>query len=95
MSSTHDIGPLFWQSIRLDRKAPRFHRAPTHEIERPFRLSNSVIVRFWGERGLVFGRWRPTDWTEEEALRYATQAQDLDPLGPDGRLSEQYHRELL
>ena len=68
MAETHDIGRAFAHGIRLVPTAPRFHFAPTHEIDWPYRYSRSVVVRYWGERGFVLGWWRHTGRSEKQAL---------------------------
>lgn len=62
--ATHDL-PLgiFWDTIRLDG-APIFHRATTHEIEWPYRLSNSLIIRLGKSFGLIVGRWGEKRYNE-------------------------------
>lgn len=72
--SKHDLGPLFVHRIRLQKKSPLLHRYPSHEMDEPFRWSNSLILRLpWSHQGLVLGLWHSTDRTEEQTL--------LDALG--------------
>jgi hypothetical protein len=92
---THDVGPIFVQFVRLKRGTAFLHTATTFEIVEPFRRSQSIIVHCWPGRGLVVGFWRRTGWTEEEALRAATQAEDFDPLDENGHLEPRFYRESL
>lgn len=68
MAQTHD-GPfgLFWHTVQLEN-APRFHKAPTREIEWPYRISQSLVIARKDGRGLVLGRWRRNKKEEHEAL---------------------------
>lgn len=90
MFNTHDVGPIFVHGIRLDRNAPRLHTYPTYEIEAPYRRSNTLIVRLWGERGFALGWWRHTGWDERTALLRALQGYEDTPLDSDGHLLERY-----
>lgn len=64
---------LFWHlQPGLSPDAPLLHFAPSHEIEEPFRSSNSAVVRLPGTRtGLVVGRWGITHGDEFAALTQA------------------------
>jgi hypothetical protein len=73
MPNTHDIGAFFVHPINLQPGTPFMHRAPTDEIEPPYRCSNSRIIKIWPGKGLVFGRWRHTGRTENAALLVAVQ----------------------
>jgi len=69
MPETHDLGPLFIHRVRLEPGTALLHRAPTNEIEEPYRRSNSVVVRLFRRFGVVFGWWKhDPDRTEDEAL---------------------------
>jgi hypothetical protein len=75
---THDLGPLFAHKINLQKKSPLVHRFPSHEIEEPYRKSNSLILRLPGtHRGLVLGWWRSTTRTEEQTLLEALQGRQM------------------
>ena len=75
---TRDLGPLFVHSIKLQKKSPIFHRYPSHEIEPPYRWSNSLIVRIpWTRQGFVWGLWRTTDRTEEQMLLAALEGRQM------------------
>jgi hypothetical protein len=78
MPETHDLGPLFVHPVALERGTPVLHRAPTNEIEEPFRRSNSLVVRLFGTtKGWVFGWWKhDPDRTEDEALLAALRLGD-------------------
>lgn len=74
----HDIGALFWHTIRLQKKSALFHRYPSHEVEEPYRWSNSLIVRIpWSSYGLVVGFWRATERTEEQMLLAALEGRQM------------------
>lgn len=74
----YDIGKLFWHTIRLQKKSPIFHRYPSHEVEEPYRWSNSLIVRIpWSPYGLVLGIWQATERTEEQMLLEALQGRQM------------------
>lgn len=75
----HDLGPFFWHTIRLQKKSPIFHRYPSHEVEAPYRWSNSLIVRIpWTSQGFVLGLWRTTDRSEEQMLLDALEGRQMD-----------------
>lgn len=79
---THDIGPLFWHTIRLKPGTPRLHRAVSNETDPPFRSAHPRVLRV-GHRGLVFGKWQKEDRTEEQALVAAmTSAYEYDRPQP-------------
>jgi hypothetical protein len=67
-------------TIHVERTAPWFHRAPTREIEPPFRVClRSVVFRLWPTgRAWVFGRWRPSGLSETEALQRALAGRMVD-----------------
>lgn len=92
MADTHDVGPLFWHVVGITRGTPFAHRASSIEIQHPFRVARPLVLHIWPGKGLVLGVWRRTGWTEEEALRAATQAVDVDPLDLDGHLEPRYYR---
>jgi hypothetical protein len=73
MPNTHDVGPFFAHTVNLKPGTPLVHRAPTDEIEPPYRRSNSVIVKIWPGKGIVLGRWRNTWRNESDALYTAVQ----------------------
>lgn len=74
----HDLGPLFWHTIRLQKKSAIFHRYPSHEVEAPYRWSNSLIIRIpWCRLGLVVGLWRSTDRSEEQMLLDALEGRQI------------------
>jgi len=74
----HDLGPFFWHTIQLQKKSPIFHRYPSHEVEEPYRWSNSLIVRIpWSVHGLVMGFWRSTNRSEEQMLLDALEGRQM------------------
>ena len=75
---THDLGNFFWHKINLQRHSPYVHRNPSHEVEAPYRWSNSLILRLPGTSyGLVLGYWRATERTEEQMLMEAMQGRQM------------------
>jgi len=77
-NTTHDLWRFFWHSIQLQKKSPLIHRYPTHELEEPYRRSNSLILRLpWSHRGLVMGLWRSTGRTEQETLMDAMEGRQM------------------
>jgi hypothetical protein len=86
LTTTHDVGRLFWHVIRVRKGTPFHHRALTQEYEEPFRFSDSHIFRLPFGRALVLGRWHTDeDIDEVEALRRATHVHGLD-----GRVDPEY-----
>lgn len=78
---THELGRLFWHSIRLNKDSPIFHRYPTHEVDYPYRWANSLIIRLPGTSyGLVVGLWHSTDRTEEQTLLEALEGRSLGAM---------------
>lgn len=72
------MGRLFWHSISLKKKSPIFHHYPTHEVDEPYRWSNSLIVRIpFSELGIVMGWWHTTDRTEEQTLIDAMEGRQM------------------
>lgn len=68
-TETHDIGRFFWHTIRLGKGSPLIHRHPTHEIDPPYRFSNSLLFRApFTTHGLVLGWWHLMARTEEQAI---------------------------
>ena len=88
MPETHDALGFFTHTLKLKPKTKRLHRAPTNELDEPYRRSNSLVVRLWGTQGLVFGRWRGTERTADEALREALQSDLEDPTQLDDETLE-------
>jgi hypothetical protein len=88
MPVSRDLGQFFVMPIWVDATAPVAHRAPTREIEPPFRVSlRSVVLRLWpSRRALVVGRWQPSGLSEEEALQAAVGGHSvgLDTACDDG-----------
>jgi hypothetical protein len=81
MPSVHEAGPLFVHTVRLKPGTPFIHRAPTNEIEEPFRHSRSVIFNLF-RRGVVVGVWRKTDRDPEDALLDALDGQVIQEAAP-------------
>lgn len=78
-NDTHGIGRFFWHTIGLKKKSPIAHRHPSHEMDYPYRWSNSLLLRLPGTtRGLVLGWWHQTTRTEEQAILAAMSGRDMD-----------------
>jgi hypothetical protein len=73
MPNTHDLGAFFVHPVNLKPGTPFMHRAPTDEIEPPYRHSDSVIIKIWPGKGLVLGHWQNTWRNESDALYTALQ----------------------
>lgn len=84
MPASKDFGRLFALTIKVVPEAGWIWRAPTFEIEPPFRVCNRcLIVRIKPFRtALVLGWWRDSGLGEEAALRQALAARvvDLDEI---------------
>jgi len=64
--------------IKLRKKSPIFHMYPSHEVEEPYRWSNSLIMRVpWHQQGVVVGFWRATNRTEEQTLLDALEGRQM------------------
>lgn len=77
-NKVYSIGAFFWHTISLKKKSDLYHRSPSHEVEAPYRWSNSVILRIpWSSYGLVLGHWQATSRTEEQMLLDALQGRQM------------------
>jgi hypothetical protein len=94
---THGVGRYFWHKIRLRPDAPRHHTFDTMEYEEPFRWSSpSHVIRLFGSRGIVVGRWRKSHWSEEEQLFIATQGRvEAHDVVGEGGVTIEDHREQV
>lgn len=83
MPRTHSAGPYFVHSMEYpSRDFPVWDKGTTQEIEHPFRLAQSYVVRVpFTRRAFVFGRWGP-EQHEHEALAKAIHVREM------GRYSE-------
>lgn len=90
---THDLGRLFVHAIHLKTGSARIHRANTHELEYPYRISRSWVFRIWGERGFVLGYWSDQDLSEKEALLAAMQGGETELLDDHGHIKSSYEPE--
>lgn len=92
MPETHGFGRLYVHSAHLRADSGRFHRAPTTEIEPPFRVGTGLVVRVLGEHGFVIGWW--TDSVPEDvAMEMAIRARREDVFGEHGTLLGRYRRD--
>lgn len=73
MPQTHDLGRFFAYRALLKKDARRIQTAPTQEIDEPYRRATSLVVRLWGEHGVILGWWQRSGLSEVEALTAATQ----------------------
>lgn len=80
MPASKDLGRLFALTIKVNPDAGWLWRAPTFEIEPPFRICRRcVIVRFKPFRtALVLGWWRDSGLEEDAALQQALSARVVD-----------------
>lgn len=75
---THDLGPLYWHTMRVPRTVPVLQRdGVTHEVEPPWRIGRCVVLRVW-KRALAVGWWGAAR-SEEEML----EDERLELFGPD------------
>lgn len=86
MWNAYGMGRFFIQVIGLRKDAPRMHRSTTQVITRPFRIRVAILIRIFGERTIVLGRWNEFAQDEDDAMRRAIQAHDTELLDPDGFL---------
>lgn len=80
MPASKDLGRLFALTVKVTAEAGWLWRAPTFEIEPPFRVCRRcLLVRFKPfKTALVLGWWRDSGLEEEAALRQALQARIVD-----------------
>ena len=63
----------------LREDAPRHHRAPTTEIEHPWRVcTSSHVFKLPGNRGVVVGRWRKNIRPWEETVLEILKGRETD-----------------
>lgn len=93
MGKTHGFGRYFIQFIRLEKSAPRIHTSTTHEITRPFRIGDARIIRVFGERSIVLGKWVGFAADEDDAVTRAIQAHETEVLDEAGELLDRYRRD--
>lgn len=86
MTDTRDLGRAFLHPISLRSESPLVHIATTHEVDHPYRISKSLVLRLWRSKGLVLGWWRKTGRSEEVALLEALQGHETALLDDDGYL---------
>jgi hypothetical protein len=82
MAKVHDIGThFFWHSMKYPGgQFPLFDRGVTREIDEPFRLGVSKVIRFpFTRKALVLGLWKAR-LPEGDALREAIGARALDGM---------------
>ncbi|WP_019629720.1 hypothetical protein [Actinomadura atramentaria] len=91
MPRTRGAGRLFFHTCPLSDQAPLIHRAPSWEVDYPFRAGRSIIVR-WRGRGLVFGYWK-TPLDEDAALTRAIDAHQAEMFDRDGALLPHFTKE--
>lgn len=76
MAQTHEL-TLFW-GITPRRGFFVFDKAPTREIEWPFRVcKKSILIHIWPGKALVIGRWQWSELSETEALLEALEGTNL------------------
>lgn len=80
MPQLHDIGRKHFVHTMAypTKKFPILDRGETQEIEEPFRLGRSWVIRLpFSRSAVVFGHW-VSEQDETEALRRAIKVRDLD-----------------
>jgi hypothetical protein len=90
MPASKDFGRLFVLTVKVTSEAGWFWRAPTFEIEPPFRVCHRcLLVRIKPfTTALVIGWWRDSGLAEEAALRQALQARIVDLEEPSELASQ-------
>lgn len=63
---THDCGRLFIHTMAVPTGGPLTELGTTHEVEQPWRVGRSVVLRVW-KLALVVGWWGPRR-TDEQML---------------------------
>lgn len=58
VSETHDLGRLFVHTMRVPTGGPLVELGTTHEVEEPWRVGRSAVLRAW-RHALVVGWWGP------------------------------------
>ncbi|TKK84576.1 hypothetical protein FDA94_28520 [Herbidospora galbida] len=78
MPQLKEFAGFYAHTLKLEKGSPVFHTAPTREIEYPFRVGTSLVVRLWPWLGaIVVGRWTGREADEEQALMRAVQARTV------------------
>lgn len=77
MPRTHDIGCLYWHTLKSPGPPKWGGRSWTEEIEAPYREGRGWACRIGLRRVLIVGRWRDVERTEDEALMAALGASAL------------------
>lgn len=98
MATTYVIGPFFAQRAQLTDKAPLVQTAITREINYPYRVGKSLVIRLRSGNALILGIWtdRYEEDEEEAALMAAIEGRiDDEMFDEDGKLAERFADELL
>ena len=85
MAKVHDIGAqLFWHTLTYpSTEFPLLDRGITHEIDEPFRVGISKVIRLpFTKRALVVGHWK-AQLSEGMALQNAIGARALSDTNDD------------
>lgn len=87
----YKIGQYYWHTINLVPGSSRVVYSTTHEQEEPYRIGRSIVLRFWGEKGLIIGRWTGYHDDEDSALMAGLDAHEEVLLDENG-LVDRYQR---
>jgi len=84
--------PVFVGLLNVKSNTPLIHKAPTYEIEEPFRICEkpqSRIIRIARNKAIVIGLWRKNNTDESDVLLKATQGYWTEYGTPDDRDKDQ------
>lgn len=97
MAQTHDLpGGWFFHLVKVKPRTPLKHRAPTQEVDAPFRSSDSTVFRLWPLKiALVAGKWYDSELDEEDALLLALDGRSdaCDVVDEEGHVVDQFERD--
>jgi hypothetical protein len=89
----YKLGKYFWHPINLEPDSQRVVYSTTHEQEPPYRIGLSIVLRIWGHRGVVIGRWDGYHDDEDSALMAGLDAHEDTLLDESGGLAQRFHRQ--
>ena len=74
---THDLGRLFTHGMTIPTGGPRVEIGTSHEVEKPWRVGRSVVLKVWPTYAIVLGWWG-AGRTREEVVAAELDAQAVD-----------------
>lgn len=81
MPETRDIGRFYAHTMRYPETngwPPLVEAANTQEVEEPYRKGRGVVLRLWGRKAVVLGRWKkPVGVDTDDALMAALEGEVL------------------